>query len=832
MALLAVAVPAWSQVQVTTQHNDNLRSGANMNETILNTTNVNVNTFGKLFSCAVDGLIFAQPLYMPGLTINGAKRNVVYVATAHDSVFAFDADTGARLWQTSLGTPVPSSVISTPNIQVEVGIISTPVIDPSTGTLYVVAKTYTNNVQQFWLHALNILNGLDSVPAVQIAAQSTGTGYSTDTKDGNGHVLFVASQENQRPAVTLVKGTGDPLLYLAFASHEDHDPYHGWVLAYDASTLAQVAAYNDTPNTGRGGIWMSGQGLVVDAANNIYMITGNSTTATDTASDDFGESFLKLTLTGSTLAEKDFFKPSNFNALDSSDQDLGAGGAIAIPGTTLLAGEGKKGVLYLVNSTNMGHLNTSSDQVVQEFGTGGGLWSSPVYWNGSAPTMFVWGNKDVLKGFAFNTTTNLFATMPSAGSVTLTGSSDACGDLAVSSNGSAASSGIVWASVPNGSPSSATVAGTLYAYSATPNGSTLTQLWNSRQNTTARDDFGKWAKYVPPTVANGKVYMATHSQQLVVYGLLANPSLGQPTGVSATAGAAKVTLTWTPPAGTVQYYNIYRSGKSGGQTAGAWSHVAASPFTDSQVAAGVTYYYRVAAVNGTGAGAQSSEVSATPTAAAASATLAGLSPSGAAIGSPDVTVTITGASLPSNAVAHWTSSVTGVSNALATTFVSATKLTATVPAADLTAAGSGTITVTPGPAGTPTGPLVFTIGVPTVQVTGVNFSGGSGTNVQVTITVTDKSTFQVAGVQLTGVTLVTTNSRLAATGVPVALTPSTLSAQGSGTATITFPASSSLTLSSVRGIQFVGSYVRWELFRIRCRHAVTDQDDRKKNIDA
>ena len=315
----------WAQIRVLGQHNDNSRTGANLNETSLNTADVNVSTFGKLFSMPVDGFVYAQPLYM---TIG--TQNVLFVATAHDSVYAFDADTGAQLWRRSLGTPVPSSVIQTPNIQVEVGIISTPVIDPNTHTLYVVAKTLENSVQIFRLHALDILNhGAEKLGGpIQIAAQYPGSGVPND---GAGHVLFVAAKENQRAAVTEVNHS---VLYLAFASHEDATPFHGWVLAYSAANLQHLATYNDTPNTphplvgdggGGGGIWMSGQGLVADSNNFIYLITGNSVRANENMPLDYGESFLKLGLSGNALSVLDYFKAHNYDALNAADVDLGAG---------------------------------------------------------------------------------------------------------------------------------------------------------------------------------------------------------------------------------------------------------------------------------------------------------------------------------------------------------------------------------------------------------------------------------------------------------------------------------------------------------------------------
>ena len=503
----------WAQVSVLTQHNDNSRTGANLNEISLNTSNVNVSTFGKLFGMPVDGFVFAQPLYMPSVNMpNIGKHNVLFVATAHDSVYAFDADTGAQLWQKSLGTAVSSSVIGTVNILVEVGIISTPVIDPGTHTLYVVAKTYENSVQIFRLHALDILNqGAEKLGGpIQIAAQYNGSGIPND---GAGHVQFVAAQHNQRAALTLVNG----VVYVAFASHEDKDPYHGWVLAYSAANLQQLATYNTTPNGGEGGIWMSGQGLVADSNNNVYCLTGNSAQATENSVGDYGESFLKLGLSGNALSVLDYFKAHNYDALNAIDLDLGSGGLVAIPGTAYIIGGGKQGLLYLVNTNNMGKLQSTSP--VQEFQADNGLWGSPVFWNNSSvPTLYVWGVGDSLKSFRYNLTTAKFDTPFAAASTVKTPSSnggDPCGALSVSSNQSVAGSGIVWATIPLADPDHATVHGKLYAFDAT---NVIKELWDSGQNA-VRDDYGNFAKFVAPTVANGKVYVATDSYQVCAYGL-------------------------------------------------------------------------------------------------------------------------------------------------------------------------------------------------------------------------------------------------------------------------------------------------------------------------
>ncbi len=499
---------AWGQVSVLTQHNDNSRSGANLSETALTTSNVNVDTFGKLFTATVDGYIFAQPLYVPKLNIAGATHNVVYVATAADSIFAFDADSGSLLWNKNYGTPVPSSVIGTENILVQVGIISTPVIDASTKTMYTVTKTYENQTQIFRLHALDITSGSEKFGGpVQISAIVNGTG---DGNDGSGHVPFQAAKENQRAAVALANG----VVYLAFASHEDYPPYHGWVLGYSASTLQQLYVFNDTPNGSAGGIWQSGQGPIVDTSNNLYLMVGNGTTDVQTGGTAYSEAFIKLS---SSLVPMDYFVPSNFDTLNSNDQDVASGGPVAIAGTNFIAGEGKQGRMYIVDTTNMGHFNASRDPIHQEFSAGPGLWGSPIFWNNpSSPTLYVWNNADSLKAFKFSN--GVFSTTPSAeSSVSITGGSVG-GALSISSNQYASGTNILWASVPLQDSDHNLVGGQLFAFDASNIG---TELWDSRQNA-SRDDLGDWAKFVPPTVANGKVYMATDSGQLVVYGLI-NP---------------------------------------------------------------------------------------------------------------------------------------------------------------------------------------------------------------------------------------------------------------------------------------------------------------------
>ena len=521
---------AWGQApNVLTQHNDLQRSGANPRETVLTTSNVTQSSFGKLFSLPIDGFTYAQPLYASGINIpRQGPRNVVYVATAHDSVYAFDADAGTLYWHVSLGTPVPSSVIGTPNIQVEVGIISTPVIDPSTSTIYVVAKTYENKVQIFRLHALDITTGAEKFGGpVQIAASESGSGVMSS----GGSIPFVASQENQRAALTLVNG----VVYLAFASHEDHDPYHGWILGYGAATLQQTQVFNVTPDSGEGAIWMGGQGLVADASNNLYLITSNSTQSTENASLDYGESFLKLVPNGTTLTVADYFKPKDYDALNAGDRDLGSTGAFAIPGTSYIGGGSKGGMLYVVDTNNMGKLNTSSDQVIQEFQADNGLWGSPAFWNN---TLYLWGVREQLKAFTFSA--GRFITSPTSQGSYATGSGQTSGSVSVSSNGTTAGTQIVWATAPAGDPDHATVGGNLFAYDAA---NLANLLWSTTQNP-SRDGYGQYAKFVAPTIANGKVYVGTDSGQVAVYGLLQGSGSGEISSRTAPTQSRTSTAAW------------------------------------------------------------------------------------------------------------------------------------------------------------------------------------------------------------------------------------------------------------------------------------------------
>lgn len=556
---------SYGQVNVPTQHNDNLRTGANLNEHVLTTANVK-SSFGKLFCVPVDGFVYAQPLYMSNLAIAGAgTHNVVFVATAQNSVYAFDADNGALLWKQSMGTPYTK--INDPNILAPVGIISTPVIDLATNTIYVLAKTSedssgnpcqgSNCLQVFRLHALSVTTGAEKLSGQP--AQPPKIAGAVVNASGT-QVAFDAKTENQRAALTLANG----FVYVAFGSYGDiNAPYYGWLFSYSAANLlAPPMVFNIAPNAFESTIWMSGQGPVADAAGNLFLMTGNSCPVasggkcavydqTDPRDPkDYGESFLKLS--GNTVSLIDHFTLANQAALNQSDLDLGAGGALELPNTSELVGGGKDGNLYVVGPNSAGALSGLQQFPMSKQTTQWGLWGSPVFWSDATPpTLYVWPVQDSVNAFAFDYASGRFADYASGSFIpasvpapyaqsnvrinipNLPFGEDPCGALSLSANLGAAGTGILWASAPIDDPDHATVGGLLYAFDA---GNIGTELWDSRQNA-VRDDFRYFAKFVPPTIANGKVYVATNTYQICVYGLNPPAPAWHVTDISSTAFA-------------------------------------------------------------------------------------------------------------------------------------------------------------------------------------------------------------------------------------------------------------------------------------------------------
>jgi chitodextrinase len=529
---------------VTTYHNNLSRDGTNQQEYALTTANVSTSTFGKLFSCAVDGAVYAQPLWVANQTIGGTKHNVLIVATMHNSIYAFDADSSpcVILWHANLldsahgGTagevPAPSFVAGSllgagsGDISPEVGILGTPVIDGSTKTIYAVTKSENTTTLVFFqrLHAIDLTTGAEkfSGPA-QISSSITVAG----TGDGSsgGAVPFDTQRENQRPGLALVNG----VVYASWASHEDVDPYHGWVLGFDASNLALAKQFNSSPNGGRSGIWMSGGAPAADSSNNLYVMTGNGSFDADTGGSDYGSSYLKLSTAGA-LTVSDYFTPHDQDALSSSDQDVGAGGTALLFGQNLMVGAGKSGVFFVLNRSNMGQFNSSSDAAAVQTWTAGRAFSTPAFWNNRMYYFGVnFGSTRTGVAYDFNTSTGLFNTAPS--SQTASGLRFPGATPSVSSSGS--TNGIVWAldTNPYCTPqSSACGPAVLHAYDANNLG---TELWNSTQGSGNAAGFA--VKFTVPTVANGKVYVGSRGNntgdvdgststpgQIDVYGLLPN----------------------------------------------------------------------------------------------------------------------------------------------------------------------------------------------------------------------------------------------------------------------------------------------------------------------
>jgi hypothetical protein len=502
-----------------THHNDNLRTGQNQNETVLSPANVTSSKFGKLFSYPLDGIAYASPLYVANVNIPGKGfHNVVFAASEHDSVYAFDADglTNNPLWQVSFINPA-AGVTTIPLIEAapdnadysEVGIAGTPVIDPASGTVYVEASTKevtggtTNYVQR--LHALDIATGAEKFGGpVVIQASVPGTG---DGAQG-GMIAFSALHQGQRPGLLLNSG----VIYMGFGSHADAPIFFGWLMGYNATNLQQVMVYLTTPNGSGGGIWHAGGGVAADAAGSLYFSTGNGDFDANVGGPDYGDSVEKLSPGGVVL---DYFTPHDQANMDAKDLDLSSGGVLLLPDQGgpyphLLVSAGKTGTIYLVNRENMGHFNTNNDsQIVQSLisalpgGTGGtGSFAPPVYFNGH---VFFGAVNDFVREFSI-TNGLLSATPTSLSSATY---SYAGAAIAVSANGN--TNGILWAVQRNGT----TGPGVLHAYDARNLG---TELYNSSQSG-SRDTLDFAAKFTPATVVNGRVYVASMSQ-LTVYGLL------------------------------------------------------------------------------------------------------------------------------------------------------------------------------------------------------------------------------------------------------------------------------------------------------------------------
>lgn len=509
---------AGGQVEVATSHDDAARTGADLQEKILTTSNVKVSSFGKLFAWSVDGQVYAQPLYLSEVAVpEHGRRNVVYVATEHNSVYAFDADGREQpLWEVNLGPTVPSGDIcrdlgSLPSCQYtdlapEIGVTSTPVIDPLSGTLYVVAKTKAGGEYQFVLHALDVATGAEKFGGpVEVTASVQGSGAGSN----NGTVSFDPFYHLNRPGLLLHNG----VVYIAFGAVGDVPPFHGWLMGYDAATLRQVAVFNASPDGEGAGIWASGQGLAAEG-DSIFLATGNGTFDGNSGGRNWGSSFLRLDASHG-LAVADYFTPKDQEYLASADLDVGAGGPMLLPNMDLLLGVGKDGVLRMLDKHQFGQYNATLNNDVQEFRPFEFFLGAPVFWNGPhGPTIYLWGIGDYLAQYGI--ADGKVQTSPLSQSSMTVGQVSKSVPLSLSADRAAAGTGIVWAtSALSQSSSGSGLEGILRAFDADD---LSIELWDSQQDT-ERDDLGNFAKFAPPTIANGKVYVPTFSGQVVVYGL-------------------------------------------------------------------------------------------------------------------------------------------------------------------------------------------------------------------------------------------------------------------------------------------------------------------------
>ena len=492
---------------VVTYRYNNALTGQNLAERTLTLANVNSTQFGKLFSYQVDGAIYAQPLYLGSVTIpSQGVHNVVYVATQHDSVYAFDADgkMSTPLWHASFINPaagtesVAAADLSDDAFPAgEIGITSTPAIDPAGGTIYVVAYTAENGQYVYRLHALDLTSGAEKLGGpVLIQATVPGTG---DESNGQGQVPFDPKKQLQRPGLLLLNG----VVYIGFGSHADTPPWHGWLLAYNATTLQQVASFNTTPNGSGGAIWESGCAPAADANGNIYVAASNGTFDASAGGSDYGDSVLKLN--PGTLTVLDWFSPFNTDFLADNDLDLGSGGTMLLPDQPgphphLLVVAGKQGVIHVIDRDNLGHFSSVSDRNVQDL-EGAILdnnLSTPAYWQGS---IYYLSQNDNLKMFALKN--GLLSVPPVAVSPETFGYAGT--SPSISANG--ASNGILWMIdtyfLNTGGPA------VLRAYDAT----------NVSHELYVGFLGGPAVKFTVPTVINGKIYAGTASE-LDVFGLL------------------------------------------------------------------------------------------------------------------------------------------------------------------------------------------------------------------------------------------------------------------------------------------------------------------------
>jgi hypothetical protein len=587
LLLVGASPRTLAQVDVLTQHNDNMRTGANLGETELTPAKVNKASFGMLFKRVVDDQLYTQPLVVTSVRVNGGTHDLVYVTTVNNSVYAFDAnDAEAKepVWHVNFGTPanLHSTNFGCLDMNGQMGIVGTPVIDKARGVLYVVAITKSGAGFTQRLHELDLATGAD-LPESPVVIHAAG---------------FDALMQNQRTGLLLANG----MVYLGYGSHCDKGPYHGFLMAYDAKTLKQVAVFNTSPTGNGASLWHSGQGPAADADGNVYVVAGNGSWD---GVKNLSESFLKF---DAKLKLLDWFTPTNHVALDAKDNDLNSSGATLIPGTHLVLGGGKEGVLYALDTRKFGHLG--DEHAVQHFQATASHLHSLVYWDSekAGKLLYVWGQRDKAKVYKYNgeklgETPVVMRDIPNEGHPGAM--------LSLSANGGR--DGILWAAIhATGDSWHESRPGILHAYDAED---IRQELWNSLE-VPERDDCGEYSKMAPPTVANGRVYLASFGSenvgtgQFCVYGLLsgASPSgLKAPVGVKAAVAGGAVTLTWDAVPGA-RGYRIERTSSLEPMTKTVATGLTTASYVEPAPVRGEMVSYGVVAVGLAGVSATSEPV--------------------------------------------------------------------------------------------------------------------------------------------------------------------------------------------------------------------------------
>jgi hypothetical protein len=582
---VALPLSLSAQVDVLMNHNDLARTGANLQETVLTPANVNTRQFGMIFKRVVDDQVYSQPLLVTNVKIAGGWHDVVYVTTVNNSVYAFDANDAsatAPLWHVNFGTPASlgDADFGCTDINGSMGIIGTPVVNAEKTTLYVVALSKAGGRFSQRLHALDLATGADLADSpVTIAAPG-----------------FDPLMQNQRTALVLSGGN----VFIGYASHCDKDPYHGFLLGYNASSLKQVGVFNTSPGGEEASIWQSGQAPSVDDKGNIYFITGNGSWNGTT---QFSESFIRL---DAHMHMLDWFTPTNHFQLDKDDNDLNSSGAVLIPGTHLVVGGGKEGVLYVIDTEHFGHLG--DEHALQHFPATSSHLHSMVYWKSArnGRLLYLWGQRDRARAYRF--IGGKFGETPF---MIRPDRNDGHPGAMLSLSANADKDGILWAAIhATGDSWNESRPGVLHAYDADD---INRELWNSLQNP-GRDDCNNYSKMAPPTRANGKVYLAsfgtenTGTGQMCVYGLLPSGTPPDaPSNVQASIHDRFVELSWSPLAQAATY-TVER-------TQGGAAHVVASgltrpEFTEPAAEQG-TVEYVVRSVNENGQSVRSAVASAT-----------------------------------------------------------------------------------------------------------------------------------------------------------------------------------------------------------------------------